>query len=212
MIVKYAPALAPPVDGAISTSAIASEDGYLQTHLKAAVEALWANSNGSWETFLSTLAAEVGEQVRSGSVSHSTIPLSISSLSSLSFFHPFSFRSPYSISLLISSLFISHSSPPLIPLLSPVQAETVPALIAVAMATAGELTEARLKALIKINGGPNSMPKKRPGSTDKLEKASYVTALVGVLRARNQNDFSKVVKVLETELTRGKNNRGFGSS
>ena len=211
MIVKYAPALAPPVDGAISTSAIASEDGYLQTHLKAAVEALWANSNGSWELFLSTLAAEVGEQVRSGLVNHSTILLSISSLSSLSFVHPFFFRSPYSLSLLISSLFISHSSS-FIPLLSPMQADTVPALIAVAMATAGELTEARLKALIKINGGPNSMPKKRPGSTDKLEKASYVTALVGVLRARNQNDFSKVVKVLETELTRGKNNRGFGSS
>jgi hypothetical protein len=200
LILKYAPALAPPVDGAISTSAIASEDGYLQTHLKAAVEALWANSNGSWEVFLSTLAAEVGEQVRHES--------------SLSF----SLCYPPHISLLISSLAYCSlcsfylSYPSRIPLLSPLQAETVPALIAVAMATAGELTEARLKALIKINGGPNSMPKKRPGSTDKLEKGSYVTALVGVLRARNQNDFSKVVKVLETELTKGKSNKGFGSS
>lgn len=64
VIVKYAPDLAPPMDGGLSTSAIASEDGYLQTHLKATVEALWRSSDGSWEAFESTLSAEVGEQVR----------------------------------------------------------------------------------------------------------------------------------------------------
>lgn len=78
------------------------------------------------------------------------------------------------------------------------------------MATAGGLTEARLKALIKMKGGPASMPKISPGGSDEHEKASYVTALVGVLRARNANDFSQVVRFLETELSRGKKSTGFG--
>ena len=90
------------------------------------------------------------------------------------------------------------------------KAAMTPPMIASAVSIAGELTEARIKALIKINGGPNSMPKKRAGSTDKLEKGAYVTALVGVLRARNDNDFEKVVKILEAELAKGGHKKGFG--
>ena len=48
---------------AISTSAIASEDLTLQTHLKAALEALWSSSNGSWEQLVSVLRSEIGKQV-----------------------------------------------------------------------------------------------------------------------------------------------------
>jgi hypothetical protein len=90
------------------------------------------------------------------------------------------------------------------------QAEKTPPMIANSVSIAGELTEARLKALIKINGGPNSMPKKKAGSTEKLEKGAYATALVGVLRARNDNDFEKVVQILESELAKGGHKKGFG--
>ena len=84
-------------------------------------------------------------------------------------------------------------------------------MIEAAMVAANQLTEARIKALIKINGGPNSMPKKKPGSMEKMEKISYVTALVGVLRARNENDFSRVVQILEAELSKGSGKKGFSN-
>ena len=76
--------------------------------------------------------------------------------------------------------------------------------------TANELTELRLKDLIKIYGGPDSMPKKKAGGKEKPEKSQYVIALVGILRARNENDFGRVVKVLESELSRKIGKKGFG--
>ena len=76
--------------------------------------------------------------------------------------------------------------------------------------TANELTEFRLKDLIKQYGGSDSMPKKKSGGKEKLEKSQYVTALVGVLRARNENDFGRVVKVLEAELSKKLGKKGFG--
>lgn len=47
------------------------------------------------------------------------------------------------------------------------------------------------------------MPKKKSGDKDKLDKSSYVRALVGVLRAKYENDFGQVVRVLEAEVTKG---------
>ena len=79
----------------------------------------------------------------------------------------------------------------------------------IAMAIGGELTEARLKALIKLNGGSNSMPKTDMIGKGAVGKSCYVVALVGVLRARHGNDYSKVVELLEAELSRGKGKKGF---
>ena len=79
----------------------------------------------------------------------------------------------------------------------------------IAMAIGGELTEARLKALIKLNGGSNSMPKTDMIGKGAVGKSCYVVALVGVLRARHGNDYSKVVELLEAELSKGKRKKGF---
>ena len=78
------------------------------------------------------------------------------------------------------------------------------------MAIGGELTEARLKALIKLNGGSISIPKVTVmGKDDVVGKGRYVVALIGVLRSRHGNDYSKVVKLLEAEFSKGKGKRGF---
>ena len=53
----------PPSGGPISTSPIASEDIYLQIHLKAAIEALWSSSKGDWEQLLKCLENELSEVV-----------------------------------------------------------------------------------------------------------------------------------------------------
>lgn len=53
------------------------------------------------------------------------------------------------------------------------------------------------------------MPKIKKGA-EKVDKQSYVRALVGVLRARNENDFGRVVKILEGEMMRGSGKKGFG--
>ena len=55
------------------------------------------------------------------------------------------------------------------------------------------------------------MPKKKSGTEDKIEKSQYVTALVGVLRARNENDFGRVAKLLEAELSKKIVKKGFGN-
>ena len=53
----------PPAGGPISTSPIASEDIYLQLHLKAAIEALWSHFNGNWEQLMGSLNTELSEVV-----------------------------------------------------------------------------------------------------------------------------------------------------
>jgi hypothetical protein len=57
LITKYKADLLPDL---VSTTL---EDSVLQTHLKAALEALWSSSNGSWETLMKTLNDELGKQV-----------------------------------------------------------------------------------------------------------------------------------------------------
>ena len=56
----------PPAGGPISTSPIASEDIYLQLHLKAAIEALWSHFNGNWEQLMGSLNTELSEVVSEG--------------------------------------------------------------------------------------------------------------------------------------------------
>jgi hypothetical protein len=76
--------------------------------------------------------------------------------------------------------------------------------------TVYEFTEAKIKSIIKSIGGPNSMPKKV--GADKVTKEKYIINLLGVLRAQNENDFSKVLMVLEAELAKGKSKKGFGAT
>ena len=63
LIEKYDSSKMPPSGGPISTSPIASEDIYLQIHLKAAIEALWSSSKGDWEQLLKCLENELSEVV-----------------------------------------------------------------------------------------------------------------------------------------------------
>ena len=70
----------------------------------------------------------------------------------------------------------------------------------------------RLKTLIKTYGGPESIPKKKTGSVEKVEKTAFVISLVDLLRAANDNDYSKVAKILQSEMSKGKGKKGFSSS
>jgi hypothetical protein len=57
LITKYKADLLPNL---VSTTL---EETVLQTHLKAALEALWSTSEGSWEKLMKTLDEELGKQV-----------------------------------------------------------------------------------------------------------------------------------------------------
>lgn len=70
----------------------------------------------------------------------------------------------------------------------------------------------RLKTLIKSLGGPDSIPKKKTGSVEKVEKTAYVISLVDILRAQNDNDYSKVAKILQLEMSKGKGKKGFNTT
>lgn len=76
---------------------------------------------------------------------------------------------------------------------------------------ASELSETRLKALIRTHGGIDSMPKMRTGSTDKMDKTVYVAALVDILRENNENDYSKVAPILQAETAKLGGKKGFSS-
>ena len=65
----------PPAGGPISTSPIASEDIYLQLHLKAAIEALWSHFKGNWEELMGCLKAELSEVVSEWEWEHYCIKL-----------------------------------------------------------------------------------------------------------------------------------------
>ena len=114
-------------------------------------------------------------------------------------------------SIFFEIFWIKHFFPLFPTLLLLSKALETPKQITAAILAANELTEARLKALIKLNGGPNSMPKRKSSTDEKIEKSQYVTALVGVLRARNENDFGRVVKLLEAELSKKTDKKGFGN-
>ena len=60
LIQKYQPSLLPPDYSSKSSSL---EDTAMNSHLKAALEALWSNSNGSWEQLMKLLNEELGKQV-----------------------------------------------------------------------------------------------------------------------------------------------------
>ena len=57
LITKYKESLLPNL---VSTTL---EETVLQSHLKAALEALWSSSDGSWEKLMNTLNEELGKQV-----------------------------------------------------------------------------------------------------------------------------------------------------
>ena len=59
-----------------------------------------------------------------------------------------------------------------------------------------------MKTLIKTHGGPDSIPKKKAGSVEKVEKTAFVISLVDILRAANDNDYSKVAKILQSDMTK----------
>ena len=66
--------------------------------------------------------------------------------------------------------------------------------------TAGnELSESRIKQLIREVGGPKAMPRKKRGSEVKLSKSDYLAALLEILKTDNENDFQKVAEALQRE-------------
>ena len=77
---------------------------------------------------------------------------------------------------------------------------------------ANQLSETRLKSLIRTHGGIDAMPKMRTGSTDKMDKTVYVATLVDVLRENNENDYSKVAPILQAETAKGGGKKGFSVS
>jgi hypothetical protein len=90
--------------------------------------------------------------------------------------------------------------------------------------TANELSESRIKDLIKSRGGGRvqiSRPKaSRAGKVDSdenvkgkssLTKADYVTVLVDLLRSQEENDYSRVAKLLQAETTTAGKKKGFAN-
>jgi hypothetical protein len=65
----------------------------------------------------------------------------------------------------------------------------------------------RLKTLIKSYGGPDSLPKKKKG--EELEKSNYANILVDILKAKMENDYSKVAPLLQAESVKSNGKKGF---
>ena len=80
-----------------------------------------------------------------------------------------------------------------------------------AVAAGNELSESRLKGLIKIEGGTQALPKKRTGANaTKLSKGDYLTKLVDMLRISNHNDYRKVSLILQAQTKSSGKKKGFG--
>mmetsp|Transcript_16547 Transcript_16547/g.15889 ORF Transcript_16547/g.15889 Transcript_16547/m.15889 type:complete len:333 (+) Transcript_16547:86-1084(+) len=86
------------------------------------------------------------------------------------------------------------------------------AYMRIAVESANDLSESKLKALIKLHGGMDAMPRMKVGSTEAMDKTAYVAAIVDVLRQNNENDYGKVAPILQKELTKGNGKKGFGSN
>ena len=89
------------------------------------------------------------------------------------------------------------------------EAEATANWMRAAIMAANELPETRLKSMIKSYGDPDSMPRKR--GAEKPDKQAYVTALVDILRAKNNNDYSRVVSLLQSETMGSANKKGFSA-
>ena len=94
-------------------------------------------------------------------------------------------------------------------------AENTSQWMRMAVAAGNELSEARIKDLIKERGGVKALPRARRGSNpdqkSKLRKTDYLTTLVDMLRAENDNDYEKVHAWLVNEGKSAGKKRGFGS-
>ena len=81
-----------------------------------------------------------------------------------------------------------------------------------AILSANELSEDRIKELIRSVDSPSAVPKlDRSEYTGKLLKADYAFQLVDSLREANQNDYGKVAEILQREAEAAKK-KGFGSN
>jgi hypothetical protein len=90
-------------------------------------------------------------------------------------------------------------------------AEQTSSWMRMAVSAGNELSENRLKELIKARGGTNAVPRAKRGSK-KVAKTVYLAALIDLLRAENDNNYELVHKVLVLEsdsATGGK--KGFGA-
>lgn len=86
-----------------------------------------------------------------------------------------------------------------------------------AVTAANELTEARIKELIKSKGGgrvslprPKAKKGENGGKEAGLSKTDYLTVLVDLLRQQEENDYKKVALMLQKENQTAGKKKGFG--
>jgi hypothetical protein len=85
--------------------------------------------------------------------------------------------------------------------------------------SATEMSESRIKELLRYHGGPNAVPKLRARRgtgtvAGQLEKGDYLAALIDLLREQNGNDYGVVAQMLAKESAaskkKGFEKKGFG--
>jgi hypothetical protein len=78
----------------------------------------------------------------------------------------------------------------------------------------GELTEDRIKTLIRLQGDPNAVPKlDKKKYQGKFGKQDYLTVLIDILRENSGNNYADVVAFIDKELRSSPSSkaaRGFG--
>ena len=91
-------------------------------------------------------------------------------------------------------------------------AENTSKWMRMAVTAGNDLSESRIKDLIKERGGVKALPRARRGNNaEKLKKTDYLTTLVDMLRAENDNDYEKVHSwLIEKGKSAGKK-KGFGA-
>jgi hypothetical protein len=86
-----------------------------------------------------------------------------------------------------------------------------------AVKLANDLSEAKIKDIIKLYGTQASLPKKKKSGggegkeEEKVTKNTYITSLLEVLKAKHGNDFQKVTEFLQDEIGKS-SKKGFSSS
>ncbi|KAJ1437176.1 hypothetical protein B484DRAFT_445331 [Ochromonadaceae sp. CCMP2298] len=93
-------------------------------------------------------------------------------------------------------------------------AEEATAHMRAAAMSAADMSESRIKELLRAYGGPNAVPKLRARRgtgtvTGQLEKGDYLAALIDLLREQNGNDYGLVAEMLAKESAATKK-KGFG--
>lgn len=78
---------------------------------------------------------------------------------------------------------------------------------------AHDMSESRIKELIKSYGGPDALPRRKRGSEEKLQKSDYIGALLDAARFSDafKNDYAKIADMLQSERVAAKGKKGFGS-